>query len=220
MKIRLANSIQNSSIWLLLLITLALLLPVYVKADSQLDKHFSVSSWINDLSADIRNINHESNTFHQLNDPNRFNLLKTDYILYYELLDQWFSFDLGFSLMNFDGDINLPSVNPLDHQTLDIYVPTGYGKIQFKSSITGMLAGIEASLFSFGQNSVSDYKIYLSWKNHSKIQFEMGYKRFALNYNDVNSNDVNSNDVNYNDLNSTNGIQIFDGYYTSVSLPF
>ncbi len=205
MKIRLPNSVHNSCIWLLLLIMLTLLLPVYVKADSQLDKHFSVSSWIADLSADISNINLENDSFYKHNDPNQFNLLKTDYILYYELFDQWFSFDLGFSVMNFDGNISSPSVNPQNHQTLDIYVPTGYGKIQFTSSITGMLAGVEASLFSFGENSVSDYKIYLGWKTYSKIQFEMGYKRFALSYNDLNSN---------------NGIQIFNGYYTSVFLPF
>ncbi|MCP4270713.1 MAG: hypothetical protein GY781_01930 [Gammaproteobacteria bacterium] len=205
MKIHLPNNIHNSCIWLLLLIMLTLLLPVYVKADSQLDKHFSVSSWIADLSADISNINLENDSYQKYNDPNQFNLLKTDYILYYELLDQWFSFDLGFSVMNFDGNISSPSVSPLNHQTLDIYVPTGYGKIQFKSSNTGMLAGVEASLFSFGENSVSDYKIYLGWKTYSKIQFEMGYKRFALSYNDLNSN---------------NGIQIFNGYYTSVFLPF
>ncbi len=204
MKIRFPNSDQKPCIWLLLII-MTLLLPVYVKADSQLDKHFSVSSWIVDLSADIRNINLENDSFHKHNDPNQFNLLKTDYILYYELLDQWFSFDLGFSVMNFDGNISSPSVSPLNHQTLDIIVPTGYGKIQFTSSITGMLAGVEASLFSFGENSVSDYKIYLGWKTYSKIQFEMGYKRFALSYNDLNSN---------------NGIQIFNGYYTSVFMPF
>ncbi len=204
MKIRLPNTDQKSYIWLLLII-MTLLVPDYVKADSPLDKHFSVSSWIADLSFEIKNINLENDSFHKLDDPNQFTLLKTDRILYYEILDQWFSFDLGFSLMNFDGDISTPSVDPQNQQMLDINVPTGYGKIQFSSSTTGMLAGVETSLFSFGKNSVSDYKIYLGWKTDSTIQFEMGYKRFALNY---------------NNLNISNNIQIFNGYYTSVFLSF
>lgn len=204
MKILFANSIQNPSSGLLLAIILALFTSVPSKADLHLNDNFSVSSWIADFSADISN-SFEKHSFQELNNPNQLNLVKTDHILYYELLDQWFTFDLGISLVNFDGNIHTESATSNYYHDFDIEVPTSYGKIQFNSSMTGVSIGLEASLFSFGQHSVSDYKVYLGWQTYSKIQFEMGYKSFALDYNDIKI---------------ANDIQIFDGLYTSFYLPF
>ncbi len=131
--------------------------------------------------------------------------MQTDYILYYQLLDQGVSFDIDFSLANFDGNMDVQEPRSITNGIMDLSVPTGYGKIQYTTAFNGIHIGAEASLFSLGKHSVSDYKIYLGWDDKQNLQLEMGYKKFNLYWNSSTKD---------------SDIQIFDGFYTAVTLSY
>jgi len=190
---------------LILAVFLSALLPASLRADSDLGTNFSVSSWVSDLSANITDTDFNKNKFYGFNKPNQLHLIQTDYILYYEVLNHGVSFDLGVSLMNFGGDLNFNTINPENNMRLDIDVPASYARIQLQSPFSDIYSGVETSLFSLGSNSISDYKVYFGRKAKQNIRLEMGYKKFGLGWKKTSP---------------VGDIQIFDGYYTSVSLSF
>ena len=135
----------------------------------------------------------------------QFDLGHTDYILYYELSDNVVSFDLGITFMNFDGNISLQSSLESSTVDLDDYIPAGYAKVGFDLPLTGLYAGAEGSLLSDGDNSISDYKIYLGWESDLMLGVEAGYHDFA---------------IEWADFDGSNGDLSFDGYYVAITLHF
>ena len=135
----------------------------------------------------------------------QIDLSHTDYILYYEVLDNWVSIDLGITLMNFDGNISLQSVGLVSDVNLDDYVPAGYAKATFELPLTGAFAGAEGSLLSVGDNSISDYKVFVGWESEFGLGAEVGYHSFS---------------VDWEDFDSSNGDLTFDGYYASIIYHF
>jgi len=135
----------------------------------------------------------------------QMDLSHTEYILYYELLDNWASLDLGITLMNFDGNINLQTSDLISTVDLDDYIPAGYARISFELPMTGMFTGAEGSLLSIDDNAISDYKIFVGWENNSGFGAEVGYHSFS---------------VDWEDFNNSNGDLTFDGYYASINFRF
>jgi len=132
-------------------------------------------------------------------------LSHTEYILYYELHDNWASLVLGITLMNFDGNINLQTSDLISTVDLDDYIPAGYARISFELPMTGMFTGAEGSLLSIDDNAISDYKIFVGWENNSGFGAEVGYHSFS---------------VDWEDFNNSNGDLTFDGYYASINFRF
>jgi len=132
-------------------------------------------------------------------------LSHTDYIVYYELLDNWLSLDLGMTVMNFDGKIQLQSANQVSDVALDEYIPAVYGKVNLALPTTGMSIGAESSSLAYGDNSITDYKIYLGWETNSTFGAEVGYHSF---------------NADWEDLDSSDGDVSFDGYYATVTFHF
>jgi outer membrane protein len=120
-------------------------------------------------------------------------LSHTDYILYYELLDNWVSLDLGITVMNFGGDINIQSSAQSSAVDLDDYIPAGYAKVSFELPLTGMYAGAEGSMLSIGDNSISDYEVFLGWESDFGLGVEAGYHSFGVDWDDIydSSGDIN-----------------------------
>ncbi len=135
----------------------------------------------------------------------QIDLSHTDYILYYEILDNWVSLDFGITVMSFDGNISLQSGGLVSEVDLDDYIPAGYAKASFELPLTGVFVGAEGSLLSVGDNSISDYKVFLGWESEFGLGAEAGYHSFA---------------VEWEDFDSSNGDLTFDGYYVSVNYHF
>ena len=135
----------------------------------------------------------------------QIDLSHTDYIFYYEILDNWVSIDLGITLMNFDGSIHIQSIGESSSVDLDDYIPAGYAKVRFELPLTGMYAGGEGSLLSIGDNSISDYTVHVGWESDLGLGVEAGYHSFG---------------ADWEDLDNSNGDLTFDGYYASVIFHF
>ncbi|SET31018.1 TIGR04219 family outer membrane beta-barrel protein [Thalassotalea agarivorans] len=103
-----------------------------------------------------------------------------DLILYYEVLDNWFELDLGVGARFYDG-----SFAGID-SGLDPTMYIAYGKGQFNLPVTGLSAGVAATLGSGDGGDTSDVKAYLRWETSIGLGVSGGY-RYLSNKIDVGS---------------------------------
>jgi len=135
----------------------------------------------------------------------QIDLSHTDYILYYELLDNWVSLDLGVNVINFDGNIILESDGLYSDLELDEFVPTLYGKASFELPLTGAYLGAEGSIISAADATISDYKMFVGWESDFGLGAEAGIHSFG---------------ADWDDFADSHGDLTFDGYYASVIYHF
>ena len=128
-----------------------------------------------------------------------------DIILYYEVLDNWVSLDLGINLMLFDGDITLLSDNQSAFVELDEVIPSLYAMLQFEFPKTGMYIGAIASYIGLDDNHFTKTKLQLGWESDSGLGAELGYQSFAAEWTDYDNSNGNLN---------------YDGYYASITYHF
>ena len=139
------------------------------------------------------------------NVTSNFDLSHNNYILYYELLDNWINLDLGLNLVAFDGEIALESPGKVSQAKIDETIPTLYAKARFDFPTTNFYAGAEVSIISDGDNSLDERRLNLGYENDFGFGVEAGYRSFTLNWDDIDNSD--------GDLN-------FDGYYAQVYYHF
>lgn len=189
---------ENSTIFSVAIEHPILFLPnfKYQRTDLDVNSSTTLSSEIN-----FGGITYPSNTPLE----SQIDLSHSDYIMYYEVLDNWVSLDLGVTVMNFDGNINISSTGLESDVEFDEFVPALYGKADFELPFTGFYTGAEASVLSIGDGSISDYKIYLGWESDLVIGAEIGYHNFEADWEGFENSDGNIS---------------FEGYYATVTLHF
>ncbi len=116
----------------------------------------------------------------------RLDLSHNDATLYYEVLDNWVSLDLGMTFRAFDGEASVSSADASVSETveLDTIIPMAYGKAQFELPLTGWSVSAAANLVSYDGNELSDYSAALAWDSDVLIVFdvgvELGYRSLSL----------------------------------------
>ncbi len=115
-----------------------------------------------------------------------FDLSYTDAALYYELLDNWLTLDLGVTLRKYSGYLEAKSANSSDKTDIDIQVPLAFGHVQFDLPLTGFFAGFEGNYISYDGNDLADYsaKIGYSFDSALDLGVEVGYRALAVNIDD------------------------------------
>jgi outer membrane protein len=142
---------------------------------------------------------------------NQVELTATDYILYYEILDNdLVSIDVGISGKQIEGDIFVSDENGRSgQQSLDTIIPMGYAKVQIGLPFTGLSVMGEGTLLAIDDDSFSDYQLALSYSFVETLALDMsiqaGYRKTELDLNDV-------DDV-YADLQ-------FDGAFIGIEFDF
>lgn len=139
-----------------------------------------------------------------------YDLGHTDFVLYYEILDNWVNLDLGISAKQFDGFMDIRpagAVTPAVNTRVNISgtVPTLYGKAQFDLPFTGLSAGGEVQLGLINDDKISDMSAYLAYEGESGFGLEAGYRIFELEFD------------NFDELNSDLTI---DGFYAAITFHF
>jgi len=81
---------------------------------------------------------------------------QTDAILYYEILDNWVSLDLGINIRFIDGSSKVSGYGQSSKEDVSVTVPLLYGNAVFELPFTGFFAGLEASMLSVEDNKVTD----------------------------------------------------------------
>jgi outer membrane protein len=130
-----------------------------------------------------------------------------DFILYYEVLDNWVSLDLGLAAKKFDGELSIrdqagvqtPSLTEIDET-----IPLLYVAAEFAMPFTDMSVGASVSGASYSGNSLYDARVRLR-QGISLAFVELGYRSMAAQIEDLDDVDV---DID------------LSGVYLSVGLDF
>lgn len=130
-----------------------------------------------------------------------------DLILYYEILDNWVSVDVGLNLKKFDGEFtvngNVSSTPTTKTTTLDDFLLLPYAKAELELPFTGMAFGAELAGVSYSDNAVYDARVRIR-QNISLAFVELGYRQMAIQL-DVAGVDVDAD---------------YSGVYLSTGLDF
>jgi len=125
-----------------------------------------------------------------------FDLNHMDATAYYEVLDNWVSLDLGLTIRQFDGFIEVSSETQNDKEEridVDEVVPMLYGMAQFDLPFSGVYAGAEVNWLSISGNSLSDATVKLGYQSDYLFGIEMGYRALNITLDDVNDLDTDIN---------------------------
>ena len=120
---------------------------------------------------------------------NDFKIAQTDVLLYWEVLDNVVSLDLGLSarVMDFDYAIN-DSSNTTD--SVSATIPMVYGLIG-GSPIPGMLISAEGYYMSYDGSTASDFNAKIAYTSDYFIGFEGGYRSQTIELDDVDNTNAN-----------------------------
>ena len=86
-----------------------------------------------------------------------------DATLYYELLDNWASVDLGLTLRRLDGFVEATDTNSQETDRLELSntVPMVYAHLRFDLPFTGLAAGVRGNGIGFKESNLLDMEAYL-----------------------------------------------------------
>ena len=129
-------------------------------------------------------------------------LSHTDATLYYELLDNWVSLDVGFTIRLFDGEIDISSEsdpNLTDTLDIDAPIPMLYGKARVDLPFSGFSVAAEINTLKY----VSDLTIKAAYESPYRFGVEAGYRTFSLSLDDIDDLDTSLD---------------FDGVYMGLTL--
>jgi len=82
---------------------------------------------------------------------------------YYELLDNWLTADLGFTLRSLDGEASMREVSSGQEERLSLssVVPMLYAQARFDLPFTGLAAGMRGNITSYRGNKLVDTETYI-----------------------------------------------------------
>jgi outer membrane protein len=121
------------------------------------------------------------------NVDSELSLDQQDAILYWQLLDNVVSLDLGLDIKHVNGDARVKSLSTgmTSSASFNGYVPLLYGNVAISFPLTGLSAGVEGSAVSYDGKSVYDFTGKVSYETKFRVGVEGGYKRQQLKLNDL-----------------------------------
>jgi outer membrane protein len=120
-----------------------------------------------------------------------FDLSHDDIVLYYEILNNWVSLDIGLDIKVFDGEVVLTHIGPTETVLIDETIPLLYLSARFDLPFSGFYIGADLNGASSDDNSIEDTSIMLGYESGTGLGIEGGIKKFSLELNDV--TDINTN---------------------------
>lgn len=132
------------------------------------------------------------------------NLSHTDFILYYEILDNGLiSIDLGVNIKSLDGDVTVTdkadipedSRSPTSTQALSGYIPMGYLAVEAGLPFTGFSVFGDMSVLSVNDQTLQDYQVGIAYEFIDNaivdVDFQVGYRSLNLELDDFDNVDAN-----------------------------
>ena len=115
----------------------------------------------------------------------------TDATLYYEILDNWVTFDIGITARSFDGYVYVesrePGVDQSEEVELSEVVPMGYVKAQFDLPFSGWRVGASGNVISYSGDSFSDLDAKIGYMSDGlalDFGLDIGYRSMNLKIDD------------------------------------
>jgi len=119
-----------------------------------------------------------------------------DLILYYEILDNWVSVDIGLDFKKFDGVLELTETTGLTPNTsttdIDEFLPLAYASAEIALPFTDMSFGAELSALTYSDTAIYDGKVRFR-QGFSLAFIELGYRQMGFKLEDIDDLDVDVN---------------------------
>jgi outer membrane protein len=135
-----------------------------------------------------------------------FDMSHTEIALYYEVLDNVVSLDLGINAKLFDGDVYLAAGGSSDVSQFDGTVPMLYLGVAVSLPLTGLSIEGDLSTIAAGDHEFTDYLVRVKYTTDFVFGVEVGYRSITLDFADTDTNE-------YADVK-------VDGPYAALSLNF
>ena len=120
-------------------------------------------------------------------------LTHTDAVLYYELLDNVVTLDLGLTLRMFNGLARVASLSRAVSESVDIdlVTPAAYGRARIELP-AGFALGAAGNVGGYSGNSLTDLSVQVAYSYESVVDLgvELGYRRLAVKLDDDADTDV------------------------------
>lgn len=112
-------------------------------------------------------------------------LSHTDATVYYEILDNWISIDLGITARRFtDGFELYTDEGKKSSLDIDSTIPLLYVAAKVELPLTGLYVDAELNGIGYGDTSLTDYKISLGYETDLGLGIEAGVRNIELDYDD------------------------------------
>jgi len=116
------------------------------------------------------------------------NLSHIDLILYYEILDNWVSLDVGIDVKSFDGQLEIVGQTVTSTTDIEEIIPLAYVSAEFELPLTDLSFGAEVSAISYSGDSIYDGKVRFR-QGFGLAFIELGYRQLGLKVDDVDNVD-------------------------------
>ena len=130
----------------------------------------------------------------------------TDFILYYEVLDNIVDADIGFGASNINGDVKTLGLNKTD---IDKTIPVIYGSAGVKLPFTGLSAKAELLYSNVNDTKITDAQAELQYNFIDNLLVDVGLKA-GYRILDIKLDDYEKNDLKFN----------FKGPYIGLDIHF
>ncbi|MDZ7669741.1 MAG: TIGR04219 family outer membrane beta-barrel protein [Gammaproteobacteria bacterium] len=112
-------------------------------------------------------------------------LTQSDAVLYYELLDNVVSLDLGIAARWIDGEIEVASESAVARAEFEGVLPLLYARGRVDLPLTGLWAGAEAQGLAYDGHSLIDASAQIGWTSPVGLGAELGWRTLRLDLDDI-----------------------------------
>jgi outer membrane protein len=111
-------------------------------------------------------------------------LTNTDATLYYEILDNWVSLDLGLTARYFEKGFEIKNQTQSASLDIDQVIPMAYAAVKFDLPLTGLYVGADGNGTKYDDDTIIDVKAMIGWESTIGLGVEAGYRYFDIQYQD------------------------------------
>lgn len=108
-----------------------------------------------------------------------------DLVLYYELLDNVVSLDLGVAVRWMDGSVTLASLLDYSEVDYDVVMPALYGRVRVDLPFSGFWVGAEVMGLGYSGNVLIDANAQVGWESKLGLGAEIGWRMFDFEVEDL-----------------------------------
>ena len=119
-----------------------------------------------------------------VNTNSNLDLSHTDATLYYEILDNVVSLDLGLTVRDFDGGFDVTDGTQKAELDINAAVPLLYGAVSVALPFTGLSGGGHINILGINDTSLSDTRASIKWESALGLGVEAGLRRMELTHDD------------------------------------
>ena len=112
-----------------------------------------------------------------------FDLSHNDYVLYYEVLDNWVNLDIGIDIKQFDGKVAVTDVNNTARtveEKLDAPIPMLYLAARFDLPLTGLSFGAQGAGISAAGATLKDIRFNIAYEFAFGLGIEAGQRNMTI----------------------------------------